>query len=82
MVEFNLLVLTHSIHQAVQHNVEVDALPALHQLGHHTPHLMSAETHGYNVVNDLLQRDCVCLRLSSALHCSTSAAALLMLPGC
>ena len=78
-----MLVLTHSIHQAVQHNVEVDALPTLHQLGHHAPHLMSAETHVYNVVNDLLQRDSVCLRLSSALHCSTPGVvqALLMLPG-
>ena len=64
--------LAHAVHQAVQHNVEVNALTTLHELGHHASNLMSAETHVDDVINNLLQRDSVCLSLCSTLQQRTA----------
>ncbi len=66
--------LAHAVHQAVQHNVEVNALTTLHELGHYASNLMSAEAHVDDVINDLLQRDSVCLSLCSTLQQRTAGA--------
>ena len=65
--------LAHAIHQTVQHNIHVNVLSAFHELGHHAAHLMPAEAHGADVINDLLQGHSVNLSLTSTLQHMTIA---------
>lgn len=43
--------------QLVQHDVQVDGLPALHQLVQHAPHFVPGKAHHRDVVDHLFHRD-------------------------